>query len=164
MSSHYNLALEANGDQTDLIKFPPETKDFTPLLTRVKADKPDVVHIWYNGDIVMIAYPQAVQLNVAPSYFLFGVDPGVWKDRGLKSRGPDHAGSCVPVCWGAPPFQAAKDYFDHVLAGTGRAGKGVQSSVSLLYYDYVGMFVEKRCRPPARSRTHRQDRGQNSKR
>src|SRR3984957_18755131 len=139
LSSHYKLALEANGDQTDLIKFPPDTKDFTPLLTRVKADKPDVVHIWYNGDIVMIAYPQAVQLNIAPSYFLFGVDPGVWKDRGLKSAVPITL-SCVPVCWGAPPFQAAKDYFDQYFALG--APKGVQSSVSLLYYDYVGMFVK----------------------
>ena len=139
LSSHYDLALKAEGQKTDLIKFPPDTKDFTPLLTRVKADNPDVVHIWYNGDIVMIAYPQAVQLNVAPSYFLFGVDPGVWQERGLKSAVPITL-SCVPVCWGAPPFQAAKDYFDQYFALG--APKGVQSSVSLLYYDYVGMFVK----------------------
>src|SRR5258708_7943081 len=43
-------------------------------------------------------------------------------------------------CWGAPPFQAAKDYFDQYFALG--APKGVQSSVSLLYYDYVGMFVK----------------------
>jgi ABC-type branched-subunit amino acid transport system substrate-binding protein len=139
LSSHYELALKAEGQKTDLIKFPPDTKDFTPLLTRVKADNPDVVHIWYNGDIVMIAYPQAVQLNVAPSYFLFGVDPGVWQERGLKSAVPITL-SCVPVCWGAPPFQAAKDYFEQYFALG--APKGVQSSVSLLYYDYVGMFVK----------------------
>jgi branched-chain amino acid transport system substrate-binding protein len=139
LSSHYVLALKANGQETDLIKYPPETKDFTPLLTRVKADKPDVVHIWYNGDYVMIAYPQAIQLNVAPAYFLFGVDPGVWKERGLKSTVPITL-SCVPVCWGAPPFQGAKDYFDQYFALG--APKGVQSSVSLLYYDYVGMFVK----------------------
>ena len=139
LSSHYELALKSEGQKTDLIKFPPDTKDFTPLLTRVKADNPDVVHIWYNGDIVMIAYPQAVQLNVAPSYFLFGVDPGVWQERGLKSAVPITL-SCVPVCWGAPPFQAAKDYFDQYFALG--APKGVQSSVSLLYYDYVGMFVK----------------------
>jgi branched-chain amino acid transport system substrate-binding protein len=139
LSSHYVLALKANGEQTDLIKYPPDTKDFTPLLTRVKADKPDVVHIWYNGDYVMVAYPQAVQLNVAPAYFLFGVDPGVWRERGLKSAVPITL-SCVPVCWGAPPFQAAKDYFDQYFALG--APKGVQSSVSLLYYDYVGMFVK----------------------
>jgi ABC-type branched-subunit amino acid transport system substrate-binding protein len=139
LSSHYELALKANGQQTDLIRYPPETKDFTPLLTRVKADKPDVVHIWYNGDYVMIAYPQAIQLNVAPSYFRFGVDPGVWKERNLKSTVPITL-SCVPVCWGAPPFQGAKDYFDQYFALG--APKGVQSSVSLLYYDYVGMFVK----------------------
>ena len=42
LSSHYELALKAEGQKTDLIKFPPDTKDFTPLLTRVKADNPDV--------------------------------------------------------------------------------------------------------------------------
>ncbi len=116
-------------------------KGVITLLTEalVKADKPDVVNIWYNGDIVMIAYPQAVQLNVAPSYFLFGVDPGVWQERGLKSAVPITL-SCVPVCWGAPPFKAAKDYFDQYFALG--APKGVQSSVSRLYYDYVGMFVK----------------------
>jgi len=139
LSSHYELALKANGQTTDLIKYPPDTKDFTPLLTRVKADKPDIVHIWYNGDYVLTAYPQAIQLNVAPAYFLFGVDPGVWKERGLKAAVPITL-SCVPVCWGAPPFQAAKDYFDQYFALG--APKGVQSSVSLLYYDYVGMFVK----------------------
>ena len=84
----------------------------------MKADKPDVVHIWYNGDIVMIAYPQAVQLNVAPSYFLFGVDPGVWQERGLKSAVPITL-SCVPVCWGAPPFKAAEGLFRPIF----RAGR-----------------------------------------
>jgi ABC-type branched-subunit amino acid transport system substrate-binding protein len=121
-----------------LIKYPPETKDFTPLLTRTKALQPDIVHFWYNGDSTLIAYPQAVQLDVAPGYFLFGTDPRVWRERGLKSSAPITL-SCVPVCWGAPPFQAAKDYFDRYFALG--APKGVQSSVSLLYYDYVGWFV-----------------------
>jgi hypothetical protein len=30
LSSHYVLALKATGQQTDLIRYPPETKDFTP--------------------------------------------------------------------------------------------------------------------------------------
>ena len=59
--------------------------------------------------------------------------------EGLKSAVPITL-SCVPVCWGAPPFKAAKDYFDQYFALG--APKGVQSSVSLLYYDYVGMFVK----------------------
>ena len=44
------------------------------------------------------------------------------------------------MCWGAPPLKAAKDYFDQYLALG--APKGVQSSVSLLYFDYVGMCVK----------------------
>ena len=139
LSSHYVLALKALGQKTELVKYPPDTKDFTPLLTRAKASNPDIVHFWYNGDSTLIAFPQAVQLDVAPGYFLFGTDPGVWQERGLKSTAPVTL-SCVPVCWGAPPFPAAKAYFDRYFA-TG-AAKGVQSSVSLLYYDYVHWFVK----------------------
>src|SRR5262245_53043237 len=68
LSSHYVKALEANGQHVDLVYYPPETTDFTPLLTRVKGLNPDIVHLWYNGDKTLIAYPQAVQLNVAPAY------------------------------------------------------------------------------------------------
>jgi branched-chain amino acid transport system substrate-binding protein len=139
LSSHYVLALEAEKQKTELIKYPPDTKDFTPLLTRAKSFGPDIVHFWYNGDSTLIAYPQAVQLNVAPAYFLFGTDPGVWRERGLKSSAPITL-SCVPVCWGAPPFKAAQEYFDRYFAMG--AAKGVQSSVSLLYYDYVHWYVK----------------------
>jgi branched-chain amino acid transport system substrate-binding protein len=139
LSSHYVLALKALGQQTELVKYPPDTKDFTPLLTRAKAANPDIVHFWYNGDSTLIAYPQAVQLGVAPGYFLFGTDPGVWQARGLKSSAPITL-SCVPVCWGAPPSDAVKDYFERYFAAG--AAKGVQSSVSLLYYDYVHWFVK----------------------
>ncbi len=139
LSSHYVLALKAEGQKVDLIKYPPDTKDFTPLLTRAKGTKPDIVHFWYNGDSTLIAYPQAVQLDVSSGYFLFGTDPGVWRERALKSSTPITL-SCVPMCWGAPPTQEAKDYFDRYFAAG--AAKGVQSSVSLLYYDYVHWFVK----------------------
>jgi branched-chain amino acid transport system substrate-binding protein len=98
LSEHYVKALEANGQHVDLIKYPPNTTDFTPLLTRAKGLNPDTVHFWYNGDVTLIAFPQAVQLNVAKGYFLFGVDPGVWADRKLVSTAPVTL-SCVPMCW-----------------------------------------------------------------
>lgn len=139
LSEHYVKALEANGQHVDLIKYPPNTTDFTPLLTRAKSLNPDTVHFWYNGDITLIAFPQAVQLNVAKGYFLFGVDPGVWAERKLVSTAPVTL-SCVPMCWGAPPSPEAKTYFDRYFAAG--AVKGVQSSVSLLYYDYVHWYAK----------------------
>ena len=131
--------MEANGQHVDLIKYPPNTTDFTPLLTRAKGLNPDTVHFWYNGDVTLIAFPQAVQLNVAKGYFLFGVDPGVWADRKLVSTAPVTL-SCVPMCWGAPPTPEAKAYFDKYFAAG--AVKGVQSSVSLLYYDYMHWYAK----------------------
>jgi ABC-type branched-subunit amino acid transport system substrate-binding protein len=139
LSENYVKALQALGETVDLVKYPPDTTDFAPLLTRVKSLNPDVVHFWYNGDSTLIAFPQALKLGVAPSYFLFGVDPGIYKERGLKADQPVTM-SCVPVCWGAAPFPAVKDYFEKYFALG--AAKGPQSSVSLLYYYYFFMYAK----------------------
>ena len=139
LSSHYVKALEANGQKVDLVQYPPDTTDFSPLLTRVKGLHPDIVHFWYNGDSTLIAFPQALKLDVSPSYFLFGVDPGIYQERNLKSDKPVTL-SCVPMCWGAAPYDAVKDYFTKYFALG--AAKGPQSSVSLLYYDYVFIYAK----------------------
>jgi hypothetical protein len=101
--------------------------------------KPDIVHFWYNGDSTLTAFPQAQKLGVAPAYFLFGVDPGIYQDRSLKSDVPVTM-SCVPVCWGSSPFPEVKDYFKKYF-DLG-AAKGPQSSVSLLYYDYFFWYAK----------------------
>ena len=44
------------------------------------------------------------------------------------------------MCWGAPPTPEAKSYFDRYFAAG--AVKGVQSSVSLLYYDYTHWYAK----------------------
>lgn len=139
LSSHYVKALEGAGQTVDLVKYPPDTTDFAPLLTRVKGLNPDIVHFWYNGDSTLTAFPQALKLDVAPAYFLFGVDPGIYKDRGLKSDKPVTM-SCVPQCWGSPPSDEGKNYFAKYFALG--AAKGPQSSVSLLYYDYFFWYAK----------------------
>ncbi|RWD71099.1 MAG: ABC transporter substrate-binding protein [Mesorhizobium sp.] len=139
LSSHYVKALEAEGQKVDLVQYPPDTTDFSPLLTRIKGMKPDIVHFWYNGDSTLTAFPQALKLGVAPSYFLFGVDPGIYQERSLKADVPVTL-SCVPVCWGSSPYPEVKQYFDKYF-GLG-AAKGPQSSVSLLYYDYFFWYAK----------------------
>lgn len=139
LSSRYVEALKAEGQTVDLVKYPPDTTDFSPLLTRIKGMKPDIVHFWYNGDSTLTAFPQAQKLGVAPAYFLFGVDPGIYKERGLKSDVPVTM-SCVPVCWGSSPYPEVTEYFDKYF-GLG-AAKGPQSSVSLLYYDYFFWYAK----------------------
>src|SRR6201990_355076 len=109
LSSHYVKALEAEGQQVDLVKYPPDTTDFAPLLTRIKGMNPDIVPFWYNGDSTLTAFPQALKLDVAPAYFLFGVDPGIYQERQLKSDKPVTL-SCVPVCWGSSPYPEAQTY------------------------------------------------------
>ena len=140
LTSYYVKALKAEGQEVpEVISYPPDTTDFSPFLTRAKSLNPDVVHFWYNGDSTLTALPQALELGVAPSYFLFGVDPGIWKERGLSADVPV-AMSCVPICWGESSNANAKTYFKNYFAAG--APKGVTSSVSLLYYDYVHMLAE----------------------
>ncbi len=140
LSSYYITALRAEGQEVpDIIFYPPETTDFSPFLTKAKSYEPDTIHFWYNGDSTLTALPQAVELGAAKSYFLFGVDPGIWKERGLSADVPV-AMSCVPVCWGASSNPNAKAYFDAYFAAG--APHGVTSSVSLLYHDYVHFLAE----------------------
>ena len=101
--------------------------------------KPDIVHIWYNPDETLVALPQAIQLNVARSYFVMGVDPGVWQARQLKASQPVSI-SCIALCWGKPPSQKVADYFQRYFALG--AQQGPQASVSLLYYDYVHWYAK----------------------
>lgn len=140
LTSYYVKALKAEGQEVpEVISYPPDTTDFSPFLTRAKSLKPDVVHFWYNGDSTLTALPQALELGVAPSYFLFGVDPGIWKERKLTADVPV-AMSCVPICWGESSNANAKTYFtNYFKAG---APHGVTSSVSLLYYDYTHVLAQ----------------------
>lgn len=139
LTKHYLKALEFHGQTVDRTFYPPDMKDFTALLTRIKGNSPDVLHIWYNPDETLVALPQAVQLDVARSYFIIGVDPGVWRDRKLVAPVPVTI-SCIVLCWGQPPSQKVADYFDRYFALG--AQKGPQASVSVLYYDYVHWYVE----------------------
>ena len=80
------------------------------------------MHIWYNGDETLVAFPQAVQLDVAKGYFLIGVDPGVWQERKLVSTAPVTL-SCVPMCWGASPTPEVTAYFDRYFAAGAAEGR-----------------------------------------
>ncbi len=139
LTKHYIKALESHGQTVERVFYPPDTTDFAPLLTRIKGTTPDIVHIWYNPDETLVALPQAIQLNVAKAYFVIGVDPGVWKDRQLKAAMPVTI-SCIALCWGQPPSEKVKNYFDHYFSLG--AQKGPQASVSLLYYDYVHWYAK----------------------
>lgn len=140
LSSYYIKALKAEGQTVpDIIFYPPDTTDFSPFLTRAKSLKADVIHFWYNGDSTLTALPQALELGAAPAYFMFGVDPGIWKERKMTADVPVTM-SCVPICWGESSNAKAKAYFAKYFAAG--APKGVTSSVSLLYYDYVHMLAE----------------------
>ena len=132
LSSYYVKALKAEGQEVpDIIFYPPDTTDFSPFLTRAKSLNPDIVHFWYNGDSTLTALPQALELGVAKSYFLFGVDPGIWKERSLTADVPV-AMSCVPICWGESSNAECEDLFRRLLRSRRAAGRDLLGVAALL--------------------------------
>ncbi len=75
-----------------------------------------------------------------PSYFLFGVDPGIWKERSLERRRPGRHELRSDLLGRVLKCQRERPIFKNYFAAG--APKGVTSSVSLLYYDYVHMLAE----------------------
>ena len=105
--------------------------------------KPDIVHFWYNGDSTLTAlqdHPQADQIQVAPAYFLFGVDPGIYADRKPQVLGSGRHELRAGML-GRPQAARGRRIFRQVLRFR-RRSKGPQSSVSLLYYDYFFMYAK----------------------
>ena len=89
LTAHYIKALEANGQHGRARLLPAGHERLQRrCLPASRACIRIFVHIWYNPDETLVALPQAIQLNVARSYFVMGVDPGVWKARQLKAAQP----------------------------------------------------------------------------
>ena len=124
----------------EMVFYPPETKDFSPFLTRIKALNPDVLHLWYKPDDAVIQLVQAVELEVAKSYSMFSVEPGIVKQALPDGSNAVVAMNCLPICWGEISSQANADYWERWQA----SGYPLDTAagVSGLYYDPTFMLVE----------------------
>ncbi len=119
LGEFYNDVLEALGQETrDVVYYPVGVTDFSPFLTRIKAQNPDVMHNWYRAvDSVLIA-AQALELQVAKKgYMVFGADPGWWIENASLDYDVPVALACLNVCRAVPggydPARAA-DYYEAV--------------------------------------------------
>ena len=119
LGEFYNDVLEALGQETrDVVYYPPGATDFSPFLTRIKAQDPDIMHNWYRAtDSVLIA-AQALELQVATKgYMVFGADPGWWIENASLDNEVPVALACLNVCRAVPggydPARAA-DYYEAV--------------------------------------------------
>ena len=119
LGEFYNDVLEALGQETrDVVYYSVGVTDFSPFLTRIKAQRPDVMHNWYRApDSVLIA-AQALELQVAKKgYMVFGADPGWWIENASLDNDVPVALACLNVCRAVPggydPARAA-EYYDAV--------------------------------------------------
>lgn len=130
---------EGNPDNWTYILYPPGTTDFTPYLTRAKAFNPDIVHFWYIPDETIAVFSQALELDVASTYALYGPDPNAFREKFPDPLEVEVMVGCVPLCVGAPSSQRASEYWDRYGPAWGLT---TTSGYSGLYYDYVPMLVE----------------------
>ena len=145
----YNGVLTALGQKTHpVIFYPPGTTDFTPFLTRLKGLNPDWMHNWYiAADSVLIA-EQALELEVANGYMVFGVDPGWWEENfpgGIDNEAPIVL-ACINLCRAIHTSDRSRDFYRALNEFECGNADGCEpaplTDVSLWQYDYVYMLVE----------------------
>ncbi|MDE2892349.1 MAG: ABC transporter substrate-binding protein [Chloroflexota bacterium] len=145
----YNGVLTALGQKTHPVVFyPPGTTDFTPFLTRLKGLEPDWMHNWYiAADSVLIA-EQALELEVARGYMVFGVDPGWWEENfpgGIDNEAPIVL-ACINLCRAIHSSERSKAHYEAVnefeCGNPDGCSPAPLTDITLWQYDYVFMLVE----------------------
>ena len=144
----YNGVLTALGQKTHPVVFyPPGTTDFTPFLTRLKGLNPDWMHNWYiAADSVLIA-EQALELEVARGYMVFGVDPGWWEENfpgGIDNEAPIVL-ACINLCRAINSSERSREHYRAVnefeCGNPDGCSPAPLTDITLWQYDYVYMLV-----------------------
>jgi ABC-type branched-subunit amino acid transport system substrate-binding protein len=144
----YNGVLTALGQKTyPVVFYPPGTTDFTPFLTRLKGLEPDWMHNWYiAADSVLIA-EQALELEVARGYMVFGVDPGWWQENfpgGIDNEAPIVL-ACINLCRAINTSERSREHYRAVnefeCGNPDGCSPAPLTDITLWQYDYVFMLV-----------------------
>ena len=150
LGEFYNDVLQALGQETkEVIFYPPEMTDFSALLTRIKAEEPDFLHVWYIAAISALIMPQALDLEVASrGYMAIGPDPGWWEENlGIDNEIPV-ALACINVCRDRPSgfnTEVARGHYDRVNeleCGGPVCDPFPITDITLWTHDYVFMMVK----------------------
>ena len=148
LGKFYNGVLTALGQKTHPVVFyPPGTTDFTPFLTRLKGLGPDWMHNWYiAADSVLIA-EQALELEVARGYMVFGVDPGWWQENfpgGIENEDPIVL-ACINLCRAINTSERSREHYRAVnefeCGNPDGCTPAPLTDITLWQYDYVYMLV-----------------------
>ena len=142
----YNEVLAALGQQTfDVVYYPPGTSDFSPFLVQIRALEPVWMHIFSNvADSVVIA-EQALELQLARGYMVFGAEPGWWRENFATQNEVPIVVTCITLCRDVPSSERAAEFFDRLnlveCPPDGVCEPAPIFAISLFTYDYVFMLV-----------------------
>ena len=147
----YNDVLEALGQETrEVVFYPPGTTDFSPFLTRIKAEEPDYMHNWYIVVDSVLISAQSLELEVAQKgYMVFGADPGWWAENATTDNDVPVTIACINVCRGDPGGfdpEVAAGHYDRVnqfeCPPAGICDPAPIADITLWTHDYVFMLTE----------------------
>ena len=137
----WEAAMTAAGHEVfDTIRYPVGTTDYGAFLTRIKNREPDILHVWHNPRDAVNVLRTAIELEAAPAYVVYGVDPAEFAELFDDPLDVPVILECKTRCWGIPSSERAADYWARFDAGGGDLN--FAAGISLFFYDYVYMLTE----------------------
>ncbi len=137
----YEEAYSAAGFEIVGIKvFPPGTTDYTPLLTNLKQQNPDILLNFDDPTAQLNILGQALDMDVASSYNTSLPPDIVQAAFGDRLEGKEVTAGGIPRQSTVPTSPAAAAYFERYAEFSG-GELPLASFVSLLSYDFVYMLV-----------------------
>ena len=137
----YEESYSAAGFEIVGVKvFPPGTSDYTPLLTNLKQQNPDILLNFDDPTAQLNILGQALDMNVASSYNTSLPPDIVQAAFGDRLEGKEVTAGGIPRQATVPTSDAAADYFERYAEFSG-GELPLASFVSLLSYDFVYMLV-----------------------
>ena len=130
---------EVGREPIAILKYPPGTTDFAPIMTRLKAIGADVAFLWYLAQDMYEQIRIGAEIDAAPAYFLMAIDPVDFWEAFPDGYDSKAVLACMMACWdsGLPSVQ---EYWDRF-----RASGGTFSAIvghALMTGPYVKVLAE----------------------
>jgi branched-chain amino acid transport system substrate-binding protein len=137
-------AVEQSGAKLALpaVLYEPGTTDYSAYLTKIRAAKPDHLNIWWLPSDGINILQQAMQLEVASSYFVFGIEPEDVTQR-LGPNADRVLIACSPICRSITTTPETKAFWEKYTKLIGADRKfGNAAGGAAWYYEATRMLFK----------------------
>lgn len=137
-------AIEQSGAKLALptVLYEPGTTDYSPYLTKIRAAKPDHLNVWWLPSDGINILQQAMQLEVASSYFVFGIEPEDVIQR-LGPKADRVLIACSPICRSITTTPETKAFWEKYTKMIGADRKfGNAAGGAAWYYEAARMLFK----------------------